>query len=182
MNSTSTQTHTWVIDPTHSNIFFEAKHLLISTVTGWFRQFKGIVITDGEGFDDCRLELAMYAQSVCSGSEERDRHLRSVDFLDAENFPLLRFVSEKVEQVNGSDFVLSGTLQIRDVQQPLQLQLKHCGTTNDPFGNTKAGFEAGATFNRKDFGITWNTYFDKGGILIADEVHIHADIQLLRIS
>jgi polyisoprenoid-binding protein YceI len=171
----------WAIDPIHTRIRFEAKYLMITSVSGWFREFEGTVSTENADFSNSEISLTVYSNSLYTGIDDRDNHLRSADFFDTRNFPTIEFRSSEV-LVNGSDITVTGTLTIKGVSQTITFKAKYIGCVRDPNGNLKAGFEADALFDRKDFNITWNQFFDKQGILIGDQVSIHADVQLLRLE
>ena len=172
----------WAIDPVHSRIRFEAKYLLISAISGWFTDFEGTVTCDGESFVGSEVRLAIYTNSVNTGNEERDGHLRSADFLDARQFPVIGFHSLDVLQVSEGQLKIDGLLSIREKQLPLELKAKYLGSSPDPMGNTKAGFSLEAAFSRKEFGIDWNQSVGLAGWLISDEIRLYVDIQLLRLT
>lgn len=177
----ATQKSTWAIDPVHSKLRFDAKYLMISTVSGWFREIEGIVVTHGTNFDDSEMSLTIYTNSIYTGIEERDNHLRSADFFDALHFPIIRFRSTSVH--NSENLItIKGDLTIKDITQPISFVARYLGSCKDPNGNTKAGFDFDISFDRKDFNITWNRFFDQQGVLISDMVLIHGDVQLLKLS
>lgn len=170
----------WVIDPVHSRIRFDTKYLLLTPVSGWFTQFEGSVIADGTNFNGSRAQLTIYTNSVYTGNDERDAHLRSADFFDTGKFPVITWRSNQVI-VQGDKVQVTGAITIKGIEQPITLHAQHLGTTPDPMGNTKAGFTVDATLNRKDFNITWNQLIDKHGLLLSDEVVLHCDVQLLKL-
>jgi polyisoprenoid-binding protein YceI len=170
----------WVIDPVHTRIRFDAKYLLLTPVSGWFTEFEGTVITHGDDFDGSQVQLTIYTNSVYTGNDERDSHLKSADFFDAAKYPVITWTSSSVK-IQGDFIEALGTLAIKDVKQEIALQVKYVGTTQDLNGNSKAGFTLEATFNRKDFNITWNQVLDKQGLMLSDEVLLHCDVQLLRL-
>ena len=170
---------TWVIDPVHTKIRFDTKYLMLTTVSGWFREVEGTVQAANSNFNDCSINLTIYTNSVYTGIDERDEHLRSSDFFDAKKYPTINFHSTNVE-VNGDLINIKGILSVKDITQEITFRAKHLGTVPDPFGNLKAGFEMDMVFDRQDFHISWNQLFDENGILISDQVKLHADIQLLK--
>jgi polyisoprenoid-binding protein YceI len=170
----------WVIDPVHTRIRFDTKYLLLTPVSGWFTQFEGAVVTTNGSFDNSRTQLTIYTNSVYTGNEERDAHLRSADFFDAAKFPTITWKSDTVT-MQGNDIQATGPLTIKGIGQDITLQATHVGTAPDPMGNIKAGFTLETTLNRKDFNITWNQYIDKHGLLLSDEVVLHCDVQLLKL-
>lgn len=176
-----TQKSTWAIDPVHTRIRFDTKYLLISTVSGWFREFEGTVVAPQNDFSNSSIEVTIYTQSLYTGIDERDNHLRSPDFFDAKKYPTIHFKSGSVT-VKGEEVHITGTLAIKDASQEISFVAHYLGSVKDPQGNTKAGFEIDAVFDRKDFNITWNQYFDKQGVLVGDQVKLHCDVQLLRLS
>ena len=132
-------------------------------------------------FDESQIQLTIYSNSLYTGIDDRDNHLRSSDFLDTKNFPTIKFVSTSVH-VNDSDIKVKGILTIKGIEQELEFDAKFVGVVRDPVGNIKAGFEVDTLFDRKDFNITWNQYIDQQGILIGDQVKIHADVHLLKLN
>lgn len=170
----------WVIDPVHTRIRFDTKYLLLTPVSGWFTQFEGSVVTTEDNFNGSCAQLTIYTNSVYTGNEERDAHLRSADFFDAAKHPVITWKSNAVV-VRGDQIEATGILSIKGIEQQLTLQARHVGSSPDPMGNTKAGFTLDATLNRKDFNITWNQFIDKHGLLLSDEVVLHCDVQLLKL-
>lgn len=170
----------WVIDPVHTRIRFDTKYLLLTPVSGWFNQFEGSVVTTEDNFNGCQAQLTIYTNSVYTGNEERDSHLRSADFFDAAHFPMITWKSKQVK-VQGDQIEAIGTLTIKGIEQDITLQARHVGSSPDPMGNMKAGFTLDAKLNRKDFNITWNQLIDKHGLLLSDEVVLHCDVQLLKL-
>jgi polyisoprenoid-binding protein YceI len=177
-----TTTTTWAIDPVHTRIRFEAKYLLITAVSGWFREFEGMVVSGTDNFSDSEVNVIIYTNSLFTGNEERDNHLRSPDFFDTKKYPTITFRSTAVTINDDNDITITGDLAIKDSVQKINFDVKYLGSVPDPMGNTKACFEMDAIFDRKDFNITWNQFFDKQGVLISDQVKLHADVQLLRMS
>ncbi len=176
----NTKEEVWVIDPVHSRIRFDTKYLLLTPVSGWFQEFEGTVTTPGEDFDGSRVHLTIYANSVYTGNQQRDGHLRSADFFDAAKYPTITWQSTAVK-VEGEFINAKGILHIKDVQQEIGLRVKYVGATQDANGNRKAGFTLEATFNRQDFHINWNQALDQHGLLLSNEVTLHCDVQLLRL-
>jgi polyisoprenoid-binding protein YceI len=179
--STTVKKATWAIDPIHSTIRFDAKYLMITSVSGWFRQFEGTVLSDGDGFNNSEIQLTIYTHSLDTGNAERDNHLRSTDFFDAKQFPTIQFRSTAVT-MQEKRIEVTGILSVKGVDHPFTFNATFLGMCADPMGNKKAAFEMDAVLNRKDFNITWNHLFDKNGLLLSDEVRVHCDLQLLRLS
>ena len=166
---------TWTIDPTHTTIAAVARHLMVTKVRGHFASFAG-TINVAENPEDSSVELTMEASSISTGTEDRDNHLKSSDFLDVENYPTLTFTSTSVE-VDGDKWKLTGDLTIRDITSPIVLQLEFLGVAADPWGNNKAAFEASAELERKDWNLTWNVPLAQGGVLVSDKFKIEIEAQ-----
>ena len=157
---------TWTLDPAHTSAAFTVRHAGISRARGQFDDVEG-VLEVGEGGQDLSFRSTLKTGSISTSNEDRDNHLRSADFFDAENFPEIRFVSTKVE---GDTLV--GDLTIRDVTKPVELDFSYEGAATDPFGVYRAGFTGETKISRKEFGLTWNAALEAGGVLVADEVKI----------
>ncbi len=173
-------TTSWVIDPTHSEVQFKVKHLVISTVTGSFKSFEGSLQTEGNSFDGASIQFTADVNSIDTNMEQRDGHLKSADFFDAENFPTLSFVSTSFVQKGDEDFTLTGDLTLRGVTKSVTLAVNYGGQMVDFYGNTKAGFELTGKINRKDFGLNWGAVTEAGGVVVSDEVKLHFNIQVAK--
>ncbi|HRI25940.1 MAG TPA: YceI family protein [Ferruginibacter sp.] len=169
----------WALDPTHSEIHFKVKHLMITTVTGSFNSFTASAETDADDFSNATIRFSAETASVDTSNEQRDTHLKSADFFDAEKFPAMEFTSTSYSK-KGDDYVLNGNLTIKDVTKPVTLNVEFGGVAKDPWGNTKAGFTLSGKINRKDFGLNWNAVTEAGGMLVSEEVKILAEIQLVK--
>lgn len=170
----------WVIDPTHSEIHFKIKHLMITNVTGSFDIFEASVQTEDEDFMKAKISFSADIDSVSTGNEQRDGHLKSPDFFDAATYPKLNFEATKFEKVdNDGSYELYGDLRIKDVTKSIKLDVEFGGVVKDAYGNTKAGFSINGKFNRKDFGLTWSAVTEAGGIVVSDDVRIACEIQLI---
>ena len=143
----------WAIDPTHSEIGFKVKHLVISTVSGNFNKFEGSLTSANEDFSDAEIEFSADVDSINTNQADRDGHLKSPDFFDAGNHPKISFKSKSFKKTSGNDFVLNGDLTIRGTSKNVSLAAEFGGVTKDPWGNTKAGFEISGKINRKDYGV-----------------------------
>jgi len=173
-------TRTWGIDPTHSDVQFKIRHLMITNVTGSFNIFQASVETEGEDFSKAKVTFTADVESITTGSEQRDGHLKSPDFFDAAIYPQIKFTTTKAEPVdNDGSYSLYGDLTIRDVTKNVKMSVEFGGVVKDGYGNTKAGFTINGKINRKDFGLTWNAATEAGGILLSDEVKVMAEIQLI---
>lgn len=170
----------WKIDPAHSEIQFKVKHLMITTVTGYFRRFDLEVETEDSDFTQAkRLEFTADAGSIDTNSEQRDTHLRSADFFDVEKFGQIRF-SGKVLERAGEDYRLTGELTIRGITKPVTVNVHYGGMVVDPYGQTKAGFEVDGKISRKEFGLVWNAMTEAGQVVVGDEIRVLCEIQLIR--
>ncbi len=170
----------WNIDPTHSEVTFKVKHMMITNVSGTIKDFNLSAETDGDDFTASDATFVAKAASVDTGNEQRDGHLRSPEFFDAEKFPEIRFRKTGFEKVGGDNYKLHGELTIRDVTKPIVLDAEHGGIGKDPWGNTKTGFTISGKINRKDFGLNWNAALETGGVLVSDDVKINCEIQLVK--
>lgn len=179
METTTATTTKWAIDPSHSEIQFKVKHLMISTVTGSFTEFGAEAELEGDDLSNAQVSFWANTASIFTNDEKRDAHLRSGDFFDSEKFPKLSFKSTKVEG-SGSDWKVSGDLTIKDVTKSVTLNVEWSGQAKDPWGNTKAGLNLSGKIDRKDFGLTWNAALETGGVLVSDEVRILAEVQLAK--
>lgn len=170
----------WKIDPAHSEIQFKVKHLMITTVTGYFRNFDLEVETETEDFTTARrIEFTADINSIDTNNQQRDTHLKSADFFDAENHGQLRFVGRKYEG-SGDTAKLHGDLTIRGITKPITLEVEFGGTVIDPYGQHKAGFTIKGKISRKGFNLTWNAVTEAGQVVVSDEIRLLAEIQLIR--
>ena len=173
-------TRTWAIDPTHSEVHFKIKHLMITNVTGSFDIFQASVVTEDEDFSTAKVSFTADIDSISTGNEQRDGHLKSADFFDGATYPQIKFTATKAENVdNDGSYELYGDLTIRDVTKSVKLAVEFGGVVKDMYGNTKAGFTINGKINRKDFGLTWSGVTEAGGIVVSDEVRIISEIQLI---
>lgn len=168
---------TWNIDPAHSSLLFVARHMVVARVHGRFERISGTLKVNPEHPTQGEVEVFADTASIYTGSPDRDAHLRSADFLDADTAPRLTFRSTKVEPTGGSSFRLMGDLTIRNVSHPVAFEARHTATSKDPWGNTRLIYTAKATINRSDYGIRWNKTLDNGGWLVGEKVDIELDIQ-----
>lgn len=170
----------WTLDPTHSEIQFKIKHLMITNVTGNFNKFDVTAETIDDNFSNGKVSFSADVDSIDTNNEQRDGHLKSPDFFDAANFPKVSFEASNANNVEKDGFELVGDLTIRDVTRPVKLQVEFGGVTKDPYGNTKAGFTVQGKINRKDFGLTWNAPLETGGVMVSEDVKILGEIQLVK--
>ena len=170
----------WSVDPTHSEILFKVKHLMITTVTGYFKKFDVQVATASEDFATAKkIEFTADIDSIDTNNEQRDTHLKSADFFNAEEHSQLRFTGTKYEG-QGDEARLHGHLTIRGITKPITLNVEYGGTVVDPYGQTKAGFTINGKISRKEFGLTWNAVTEAGSVVVSDEIKIHAEVQLVK--
>ncbi len=165
---------TWTVDAAHSELAFSVRHLMVAKVRGKFTDFTGTVEV-GTPVTDSKVTATVQLASVDTGTADRDAHLRSPDFFDTDTNPEMTFVSTSV-----TDSALVGDLTIKGVTKPVTFDIEFNGVAADPWGNTKAGFEAEAEINRKDWGLTWNAAIEGGGVLVAEKIKITLDIELLK--
>ena len=171
----------WILDPSHSKVEFKVKHMMISNVSGEFKKFDATVETEGEDFMTAKVTFTADIDSINTGSDQRDGHLKSVDFFDAANFPQLKFVPTKYENVDSDgDYEVYGDLTIRGITQPVKLDVEFGGVIKDPWGATRAGFTVTGKINRKNFGLTWSGVTETGSLVVSDEVRIHVDLEFVK--
>jgi len=166
---------TWTLDPSHSEVTFSVRHMMISKVRGTFGM-KSATLIAPENPLDAKVEASVDVTSIDTKDEGRDAHLRSADFFDTENFPTMEFVSTGARVENG-DFFVDGDLTIRGVTKPVSFEFEFGGFGQDPYGNYKAGASASTTINREDFGLTWNATLETGGVLVGKDITINLDLQ-----
>ena len=172
----------WKLDPTHSEVQFKVKHLMITTVTGYFKQFNLDVETETDDFTTAsKIEFTADINSIDTNNQQRDTHLKSADFFDAETYNQLRFTGTRYE-ANGDEAKLHGELTIKGVTKPLTVNVEFGGMVVDPYGQTKAGFTVSGKISRKEFGLTWNAVTEAGQVVVSDEIRIHAEIQLVKTA
>lgn len=171
-------TSKWVLDPTHSEILFRVKHLMITNVKGEFRNFTGEI--NGENLFTSPVKLTIDSSSIFTNNDDRDNHLKSADFLEVDKYPELTFESTKLEKKADDEFKLTGLLTIKGVTNEVTVDVEFGGTQKDPWGNEKAGFSVSGKINRKDWGLTWNAALESGGVLVSDDVRIQAEVQFVK--
>ena len=176
----ATGVSTWTIDPTHSLVEFAVKHLMIATVKGRFGDVKGTVLYNEADPKQSRVDIEIPIASINTHNEQRDGHLRSPDFFDAENHPLMTFKSKRIDgDVNG-EFKLIGDLTIRGNTREVTLEGEFQGRARDPWGGERMGFTANSKINRKDYGLHWNQALDAGGWVLGDDIKIMIEVELVK--
>ncbi|MBI2729258.1 MAG: YceI family protein [Sphingobacteriales bacterium] len=171
----------WVIDPTHSQVQFKVKHLMITTVTGSFSEFESAVEAGEDDFSDAKISFTAKTASVHTGNDQRDGHLKSDDFFNADKFPELKFYGTKFTKIDDENWVLEGDLTIRDITKKVTLSVEFGGIITDPWGNIKAGFTVNGKISRKEFGLQWNAVTETGGVVVSDDVKIHSEVQFAKV-
>ena len=179
MSSLEITPGTYVIDPSHSEVGFVARHAMVTKVRGYFRTVEGTITVEGD-FDSSSATATMAVDSIDSGSADRDGHLKSADFFDAESFPEITFTSTGIRDINAEEFVLDGNLTIKGVSKPVSLEAEYNGSATDPFGNERIGFSAETDVDREDWGLTWNAALETGGVLVSKKIKLTLDISAIK--
>ena len=177
--SATAQTN-WSFDQAHSTIGFEVTHLVITDVEGEFHEYEGTVTTKGETFENADITFTVDVNSIDTENEKRDGHLKSEDFFNAEKHPKMTFKSTSMKKTGENTYKLKGNLTIRGTTKPIELDVVHNGTVEDPWGNTKAGFSISGKLNRFDYGLKWNKTTELGGAVVGKEVRLDIDVQLMK--
>jgi polyisoprenoid-binding protein YceI len=175
--------NTWIIDGTHSQVEFAVKHMMFTTVRGRFDDFEGTVVLNPDAPERSSVAVEIKTGSIDTHVDARDQHLRSADFFDVEKYPTITFRSSRVEgdlSEPGSAFTVVGDLTLHGITREVVLNATFDGTGSDPWGNTRAGFSAETTIDRRDFGLTWNQGLKTGGVLVGHEVKIGLAVQALK--
>ncbi|GGK77521.1 YceI family protein [Ornithinimicrobium pekingense] len=172
---------TYTIDPTHTRVGFSARHAMVTKVRGAFNEVEGSATT-GPDLQGAQVEVTMQAASVDTRQADRDGHLRSADFFDVETYPTLTFRSTEVTAVDADTLRVTGDLTVKDVTRPVTVDLEYAGSAQDPFGNTRVGFEGSTDISRKDFGLTWNAALETGGFLVSDKVNLEFEISAIKAA
>ena len=173
-------TKNWVIDPTHSEIGFKIKHLMITNVSGKFEGFEAEVQTEGEDFATAQIEAKVNTASINTNNLQRDEHLRNSDFFEVEKYPEILFTSTQIEKIDNDNFVLHGNLTLKGITKPVKLNVEYSGVTKDPWGGQRAGFMITGKINRGDFGLNFNAALETGGLVLSEEVKINSEVQLVK--
>jgi polyisoprenoid-binding protein YceI len=179
METTLTKTK-WALDNAHTEVQFKVKHLVISTVTGSFKTFGGALESEGDDFENAKIDFSIETGSVDTNNSDRDTHLKSDDFFAVEKYPAIKFESTEFKKKTDSEYTLKGNLTIRDVTKPVELAVEHGGIIVDPWGNTKAGFEVNGKINRKDFGLTWSALTESGGMVVSEDVKLNINAEFAK--
>ena len=170
----------WIGDPVHSEIGFKIKHLMITTVTGRFNDYKVTAETQDSDFSTAKINFTAEISSISTGNTDRDNHLISPEFFDAATFPQMKFEGTQMKKIGDENYELHGNLTIRDVTKAIQLDAEFGGIVKDPYGQIKAGFTLTGKISRKEFGLTWNALTETGGMVLSDDVRLACEIQVIQ--
>jgi polyisoprenoid-binding protein YceI len=179
MTETPGITGHWDIDPSHSRLGFSTRHAMVARVRGAFNDVSGFADI-AEDLANSKAEVIIQTASVDTRTKDRDNHLRSADFFDVETYPEIRFVSTAIDEVDEGSYIVTGELTIRDTTKTMSVPLELIGIDTDPFGNLRAGLEGSRRIDRKDWGVTWNTKLDSGGVLVSDKITLEFELSLIK--
>lgn len=170
---------TWKLDTAHTHIGFSVRHMMVATVRGHFKEYRGTVKLDAQDFANSSFEGEVDVASIDTGNAQRDDHLRTDDFFAAPTHPTIRFASTRIEPKGDGEFVVHGDITIRGVTKPLALDVEFRGLSKNPYGQTIAGLGAVATLNRKDFGVSYNAVLEAGGVAVGEKVKIEIEAEFI---
>jgi len=170
----------WKIDPVHSEIGFKVRHMMLTNVSGQFLDFEGSLHQSDGSFDAAEISFTGEVGSLTTGNADRDAHLLSVDFFDTEQFPKMAFISKSFTKISDVEFLLKGDFTLHGVTKAVRLQAEFEGVNDDPWGNTRAGFNFSGKLNRKDWGLTWNSLLETGGVMVGEEVILNIQLQFIK--
>jgi polyisoprenoid-binding protein YceI len=170
----------WVLDPTHAEIQFKVRHLMITNVTGAFGKFDASIEMTDDNFEKSKISFTAEVDSITTNNEQRDGHLKSADFFETSKFPELTFESTKIEKASGEDYIVNGDLTFHGVTKNIKLNVEHGGVIKDPWGNTRTGFAIEGKINRKDYGLAWNVATEAGGVVLGEDVKLHASVEFVK--
>jgi polyisoprenoid-binding protein YceI len=171
---------TWQLDPTHSELGFKVKHLMITNIKGEFRNFSAAI--DGEEFSKAAISAMIDTTSIFTNEDNRDAHLKNADFFDVDNHKEMTFKGSSLNKIDDENFELTGMLSIKGISKEIKLDVEYGGTSTDPWGNEKMGFSINGKINRSDYGLNFNAALETGGFLLGEEVKISADLQFVKKS
>ncbi len=169
----------YTVDPVHSTVAFKIRHI-VARAGGEFASFSGTITKDFNDLDQCGVEFRIQVASIDTHEPDRDEHLRSAEFFDAEKYPEITFLSHKVTKAGDNRFAVAGTLTMHGVSRPVTLTVIYLGEAQDPWGGTRAGWELETTLDRKEWGISWNKTLDNGGLILGDEVDVSIDLEVVK--
>ncbi len=173
-------TNNWSLDPAHSKVQFSVRHLVISEVAGEFKSFRLNIEKPDDSLESAKVELTIDTSSIDTGIADRDNHLKSADFFEAEKFPEIRFKSTEIKKVDDENYKMKGALTIKDVTKPIELDVNFGGQIVDPWGNYRAGYRIQGSLNRFDFNLNWNNLIETGGAVVGKTVKINSDIEIFK--
>jgi polyisoprenoid-binding protein YceI len=170
----------WSVDKSHTSVIFSVSHMVISSVSGYFKIFDGKVSGSKDDFSDAKIEFSADINSINTDNTDRDNHLKSNDFFNAAQYPKLVFKSESFKKVKGNKYVLIGNMTIRGVTKKVKLDVIYNGTIKDPYGKTRAGFKITGNLNRFDFGLSWSKALETGGLVVGKDVAITCNVEIIK--
>lgn len=170
----------WTLDPSHSELAFKVRHMMITNVKGEFKKFDAAIETHGGDLSKSTIDVRIDATSISTNHDQRDGHLKSADFFDTENYPTLSFRGTSFRKIHEDEYKLTGILEIKGVKKEIELKVEFGGVSKDPWGNKKIGFSIQGKINRKDFGLNWNAALETGGVLVSEDVNISAEVQFIK--
>ncbi len=170
----------YTVDAAHTRLGFSARHAMVTTVRGSFKEFTGTAHIDAANPSASSVTLTIQTGSVDTGQADRDGHLVSADFFDAENNPTITFVSTNVDKVDADTWDITGDLTIKGTTKPVTIAFDETGSAQDPFGNVRVGFEGATSINRKDWGLTWNAALETGGVLVSEKIKLEFDVSAIK--
>jgi polyisoprenoid-binding protein YceI len=174
------ETTTWILDPTHSELGFKIRHLMITNISGSFTNFQVKAETRGNDFTTASITVTADMSTISTNNTQRDAHLRNSDFFEVDQHPEMKFKSTKVEEIDSNTFVLHGNLTLKGITKPVQLNVEYSPVTRDPWGGERAGFTINGKIRRTDWGINFNSVLETGGVALAEDVRINAEIQMVK--
>lgn len=180
MTTETIATTKWALDPTHSDLGFKIKHLMITNVTGQFTKFDVSATSEDDDFDSLEITAAIDVASINTNNEQRDVHLKTGDFFETEKYPQILFKSTGVNKVSDDELELTGDLTIKGITKPVKLAVEYSGIIKDPYGQSKAGFSFTTKIHRKDWGVNFNAALETGGVMLGEDVKVNGEIQLIK--
>ncbi len=180
MTTETIATTKWALDPTHSDLGFKIKHLMITNVTGQFTKFDVSATSEDDDFDSLEITAAIDVASINTNNEQRDVHLKTGDFFETEKYPQILFKSTGVNKVSDDELELTGNLTIKGIAKPIKLAVEYSGIIKDPYGQSKAGFSFTTKIHRKDWGVNFNAALETGGVMLGEDVKVNGEIQLIK--
>jgi polyisoprenoid-binding protein YceI len=170
----------WKIDAYHTSLNFSARHMVISNVTGKFKEVAGEIRTKGEGLENAEITATVNVNSIDTNVADRDTHLKSADFFDAANHPEIKFKSTSIRKKGDNEYEVTGDLSIRGITKPITLQVEQTEVITDPYGMTRTGFEIKGSINRFDYDLKWNALLETGGAVVGKDIKISGDVEFIK--